>query len=138
MRSVDDLLREARSTLDRYSAPRTWQALADGALVVDIRSHAQRLAGEIPGALVLERNVLEWRLDPQSASRIDETGYDREVVIVCAEGYQSSLAAASLQQLGLQWATDLVDGFDAWLAAGLPTVPGASSSGSWSPVLERA
>ena len=133
-RSVDDLLAEARSGLDRYSAERTWQALQAGALVVDIRSHAQRLAaGEVPGALVLERNVLEWRLDPQSAHRVDEASYDREVVVLCAEGYQSSLAAATLQQLGLHRATDLVDGFEGWLAAGLPVVPGGTATGRRSP-----
>lgn len=129
-RSVDDLLREARGTLDRYPAARAWQALQHGALVVDIRSAAQRReAGEVPGALVLERNVLEWRLDPQSAHRVPEASYDLEVVVMCAEGFQSSLAAATLQQLGLHRATDLVDGFDGWLAAGLPVVPGGTPAG---------
>ena len=130
-RSVDDLLREARGSLDRYSAERAWDALQRGALVVDIRSAAQRAAaGEVPGALVLERNVLEWRLDPQSDHRLPEAAYDLEVVVMCAEGYQSSLAAATLQQLGLRRATDLVDGFDGWLAAGLPVVPGGTPTGS--------
>lgn len=120
--TVDELLDKARSGLDRYDARRTQEALGRGALVVDIRSEGQRRAkGGLPGAVVLERNVLEWRLDPASAHRIEGTVYDREVVVVCAEGYQSSLAAASLQQLGLWRATDLVDGFSGWLAAGLPT-----------------
>ena len=99
-----------------------------GALLVDTRPLAQRRADdEIPGALVIERNVLEWRLDPNSVTRIPEAdGYDREVIIVCNEGYSSSLAAATLHDLGLHRATDVVGGFQAWRAAGLPVQPLAS------------
>ena len=129
-RTVDDLLWEARSQLDRLPPGRAAAALARGALLVDIRPHAQRVAeGEIPGALVLERNVLEWRLDPQSSARVPEASYDLAAVVVCSEGYTSSLAAATLQVLGLTRATDLEGGFVAWRDAGLPTVAGGTPAG---------
>lgn len=129
-RSVEDLLWEARAGLDRLSPARAAAAQQRGALLVDIRPHAQRVAeGEVPGALVLERNVLEWRLDPQSSARVPEASYDVEVVVLCSEGYTSSLAAAALQLLGIRRATDLVGGFVAWQAAGLPTVPGGTPAG---------
>ena len=70
--------------------------------------------------LVIERNVLEWRLDPRSDARIPEAAYDRRVIVLCQEGYQSSLAAATLQSLGIHWATDVMGGFEAWVADGLP------------------
>jgi rhodanese-related sulfurtransferase len=124
-RTVDDLLWDARLGLVRVS-PRQ----AVGRFLVDIRPHAQRvLEGEIPGALVLERNVLEWRLDPTSSARIPEAAYDLDVVVVCSEGFTSSLAAASLQVLGVSRATDLEGGFQAWKAAGLPTAPGGTPAG---------
>ena len=92
---------------------------------------AQRAAeGEIPGALLVERNVLEWRLDPASAARIPQARYDLRVIVVCSEGYTSSLAAAALQDLGLNDATDLAGGFRAWQAAGLPVLAGDHSSDS--------
>ena len=96
--------------------------MRDGALLVDIRPQAQRAAeGEVPGALIIERNVLEWRLDPASDARLPEAGsYDLRVIVMCSAGYTSSLAAASLQDLGLSAATDLVGGFQAWARAGLP------------------
>jgi rhodanese-related sulfurtransferase len=99
-------------------------AVADGgALLVDIRPAAQRAAeGEIPGALVIERNVLEWRLDPTCDARLSvASGYDLPVIVICSEGYTSSLAAAVLQDIGLWRATDVIGGFQAWRAAGLPT-----------------
>jgi rhodanese-related sulfurtransferase len=94
-----------------------------GALLVDTRPEWQRREdGEIPGALVIERNHIEWRLDPTSDARIPEAvDHDVEVIVVCSEGYASSLAAASLQDLGLHRATDLIGGFRAWREAGLPT-----------------
>jgi rhodanese-related sulfurtransferase len=129
-RSVDELLWEARSGLDRLSPAHAAAAQARGALLVDIRPHGQRIAeGEIAGALVLERNVLEWRLDPQSSARVPAASYELEVVVVCSEGYTSSLAAAALQVLGVSRATDLEGGFVAWHAAGLPTVPGGTPAG---------
>jgi rhodanese-related sulfurtransferase len=92
-------------------------------VLVDIRPAAQRAEhGEIPGALIIERNVLEWRLDPRSDARLSFTRYDLAVIVTCQEGYTSSLAAAALQDLGLSRATDLDGGFKAWQEAGLPTV----------------
>ena len=121
-KSVEQLLEEARARLRRLSPAEAADAQAAGALVVDIRPAAQReREGEMPGARVIERNVLEWRLDPASADRIpDVTGHDQVVVVVCSEGYSSSLAAAALQDLGFRHATDLAGGFQAWKAAGLP------------------
>jgi rhodanese-related sulfurtransferase len=121
-KTVEQLLDEARVRLRRLSPAQTADALAAGALVVDTRPAAQReREGEMPGALVIERNLLEWRLDPASADRIPEvTGHDQVVVVVCSEGYSSSLAAAALQDLGYRNATDLAGGFQAWKAAGLP------------------
>ncbi|GGL87834.1 rhodanese-like domain-containing protein [Nakamurella endophytica] len=119
---VDAVLERARATLRRRTAQETVAAVAAGALLVDTRTPDQRAeTGELPGALVIDRTVLEWRLDPASPSRIPEaTSYDREIVVVCRQGYSSSLAAASLQAVGLHRATDLVGGVEAWVAAGLP------------------
>jgi rhodanese-related sulfurtransferase len=121
-RSVEDLLAAARARLQRVNATEAAEAAERGALLVDTRPLQQRRdEGEIPGALLIERNHLEWRLDPASDARIPEaTGYDVEVIVVCSEGYSSSLAAASLQDLGLLRATDLDGGFHAWRDAGLP------------------
>lgn len=120
---IDDLLEVARTRLRRLTAEETFAAIERGAVLIDIRPAAQRAEhGEIPGALIIERNVLEWRLDPRSDARLGfATRYDLEVIITCQEGYTSSLAAASLQDLGLHRATDLAGGFAAWKAAGLPT-----------------
>jgi rhodanese-related sulfurtransferase len=122
-RSVDDLLAEARATLARVTPDAAHRAAAAGALVVDIRPVEHReLEGAIPGSARIERNVLEWRLDPAGAHRLPQiTSYDQVVIVVCDEGYASSLAARTLQEMGLRNATDLVGGFRAWKAAGLPT-----------------
>jgi len=122
-RSVDDLLAEARSRLERVTPHEAAARLAEGALLVDIRPAAQRAReGEVPGALVVERNVLEWRFDPASDARLPQaTGYDVDVIVLCSEGYTSSLAADALRSLGLHRATDVIGGFVAWAAAGLPT-----------------
>jgi rhodanese-related sulfurtransferase len=124
-RSIAELLADARATLRRVSPVDAASAAARGALLVDIRpSELRTRDGSIPGALVIDRNVLEWRLDPVSPDRTSEiTTYDYVVIVVCDEGYASSLAAATLQQLGLRNATDLVGGFQAWKEAGLPVVP---------------
>ncbi|HEY2671323.1 MAG TPA: rhodanese-like domain-containing protein [Rugosimonospora sp.] len=97
-----------------------------GALVIDTRTEAQRREqGEIPGAIVIDRTVLEWRLDPLSDARIPEAvGYDVEVVVLCRQGYSSSLAAESLRSIGLWRATDVIGGVEAWREAGLPLTSG--------------
>ena len=120
---IDTVLAAARVRLRRLEPAEAAAAMAGGALLVDIRPAAQRAAeGDIPGALVIERNVLEWRLDPHSDARIPEaTGPDLHVIVICSEGYSSSLAAADLQDVGLRHATDVIGGFQAWQAAGLPT-----------------
>jgi rhodanese-related sulfurtransferase len=119
--TVDEMLAAARSRLARLSPPEAARAAVDGALLVDIRPQAQRAAeGEIPGARIVERNVLEWRFDPASDARLPEASYDLRVIVFCSEGYTSSLAAAALQDLGILQATDLEGGFQAWRQAGLP------------------
>ncbi len=129
-RTIDQVLAAARARLDRVSPPQALREAGEGALLVDIRPAAQRAAeGEIPGALIVERNVLEWRFDPASAARLPQASYDLRVIIVCAEGYTSSLAAAALQDLGVRRATDLDGGFRAWQAAGLPAGPADGSAG---------
>jgi rhodanese-related sulfurtransferase len=122
-RTIDELLEDARSRIDRVSPQEAATRIARGAVLVDIRPAGQRAReGEVPGALVVERNVLEWRFDPASDARLPEaTGYDVEVVVLCSEGYTSSLAADALRSLGLHRATDVAGGFQAWAAAGLPT-----------------
>jgi rhodanese-related sulfurtransferase len=124
VKTIDQILAEARARLDRLDPAGVQRAQADGAVLVDIRPVAQRLAGgQIPGALVIERNVLEWRFDPASDARFPVADrYDLPVVVYCQEGYTSSLAAASLQDLGLFRATDLAGGIVAWRAAGLPVI----------------
>jgi len=113
---IEIALRRARSRLSRLTADQVPAALARGAVLVDIRPAAQRAAeGELPGALVIERNVLEWRCDPTSASRLPQAvGDDVEWVVVCSQGYTSSLAAAALHDFGLRRATDVVGGYQAW------------------------
>ncbi|WP_394429686.1 rhodanese-like domain-containing protein [Streptomyces sp. SGAir0957] len=127
---IDAHLEQVRSGFDRVEARDAFEAASRGeALLVDIRYEAlRRRDGLIPGALVVERNELEWRLDPYGSHRAPEaTHHDLRVVVVCNEGYASSLAAASLHQLGLHRATDLVGGFQAWRAAGLPVQPGTGA-----------
>ena len=125
-RSVDEVLEQARRRLHRLDPTAAQSAMRDGAILVDTRPQAQRQAqGSVPGALLVERNVLEWRFDPRSDARLPEaTGYDLQLIIMCSEGYSSSLAAASLQDLGLRNATDLAGGFVAWAKAGLPVQAG--------------
>jgi rhodanese-related sulfurtransferase len=127
MSFIDDALAAARSTLDRAEPADAQRLQAEGALVVDIRPHSNRLAeGEIPGSVPIERIHLEWRLDPTSEWRLPEVDPDRAVIVVCNDGYSSSLAAADLKRLGLPHATDLVGGFRAWRAAGLPVRAGGT------------
>jgi rhodanese-related sulfurtransferase len=125
--SVEELIAAARSGLTRPGPEEAARAQAEGAVLVDIRPYAFRAAeGELPGALVVERNVLEWRFAPGSEWRLPQVDPDAVLILVCNEGYASSLAADSLRRLGLARATDLAGGFRAWAAAGLPTVPGGT------------
>jgi rhodanese-related sulfurtransferase len=122
-RSVEEILGEARARLRRLGPREASEAMRAGALLVDIRSQAQRAGqGLVPGALHVERNVLEWRFDPRSSARLPQASYGLRVIVMCVEGYTSSLAAASLQDLGVAGATDLAGGFRAWQRAGLPVV----------------
>lgn len=126
--AVDRLLAAARAGMDRVEPADLAAEVAAGALVVDIRPADQRARdGALPGAVVIDRNVLEWRLDPSSPHRIAETAPDRRVVIVCNQGYSSSLAARTLRDLGLIRATDLVGGFQAWRRATADSSRGAGS-----------
>ena len=123
-KTVDELLAQARAMLPHRPTPaEALRAQADGALLVDIRGDDQRRDGLIPGAIVIPRNSLEWRCDPASPWRHPAiTRRDLHIILICQQGYQSSLAAATLQQLGLTHATDLDGGFTAWIAAGLPVI----------------
>jgi rhodanese-related sulfurtransferase len=134
--SADQLLGQARGRLERLSPERAYAATLVGALLIDIRSEVHRERdGVIPGSRFIARNVLEWRCDPASPWR-DEAVTDAGagIILICNEGYQSSLAAATLQQLGLIDATDVIGGFQAWKAAGLPVraaqIAASTSAGS--------
>jgi rhodanese-related sulfurtransferase len=120
--SVEQMLVQARAELHRVTPVQAHQAVAGGALLVDIRPGWQRATeGAIRGALLVERNHLEWRFDPECAARLPQaTGYDIQVIVFCSEGYASSLAADSLRRLGLHRTTDVVGGFQAWATQGLP------------------
>jgi rhodanese-related sulfurtransferase len=125
-KTIDELLDEARAGLVRVEPHEARDAIGGGgALMLDIRSESQRAAdGIVPDTIWFARNVLEWRCDPSCASYDERVGgLERHVIVMCDEGYQSSLAAATLQQLGFAGATDLVGGFQAWRAAGLPVTP---------------
>ncbi|MGY1801703.1 rhodanese-like domain-containing protein [Blastococcus sp. SYSU D00922] len=123
-RSIDELLAQVRRRIDRVSPQEAAARLAAGALLVDTRPWEQRSRdGDVPGAVLVDRTVLEWRLDPASRDRIPQvTGYDLDVVVICNQGYSSSLVADTLRTLGLHRAVDVVGGFEAWAAAGLPVV----------------
>jgi rhodanese-related sulfurtransferase len=125
---VDQVLAAARAQVRRLTPAEAAQAQRRGALLIDTRTDAQRREqGELPGAIVIDRTVLEWRLDPSGPWRIPEaTSADVEVVVLCRQGYSSSLAAASLRSIGLRRATDVIGGVEAWIAAGLPISRGAA------------
>ena len=129
-RRLDPLLIRARSRLARLQPQQAWDAVRNGAILVDIRPEFQRRAdGEIPGAIVVERNHLEWRLHPASADRIPEAAdVDVHWIVICDEGYASSLAAATLKLIGLHRAADVVGGFQAWREARLPIASPATST----------
>jgi rhodanese-related sulfurtransferase len=116
--SIDQVLERARSGLERLTPAQARTACDHGAVIVDIRSAAQRATfGELPGAVVVERNVLEWRFDPTSDARLSIADYDLHLIVLCQEGYSSSLAAADLQELGVHRATDVIGGWAAWTTA---------------------
>ena len=120
--TIAEVLDRARSRLRRLTPREAFSALGRWAVIVDIRPAAQRAAeGELSLALVVERNVLEWRFDPASGAALPIADHDLEVVVLCQEGYTSSLAAAALLDLGIHRATDVVGGYAAWREAGLPT-----------------
>ena len=120
---IDERLERSRRNLRRLYPAEVPARLDAGAVLVDIRPVAQRVAhGEVPGAVVIDRNVLEWRLDPTSVSALPWASHDLEVIVMCQQGYSSSLAAETLQELGIAAATDMVGGFESWLASGLPVV----------------
>jgi rhodanese-related sulfurtransferase len=125
--TIDELLAEARSRLERLEPTDALAAQAAGALLIDTRSTDDRLReGVIPGALHIPRTVLEWRLDPAAEPEYRNphvAGLDQQLVVVCAHGFSSSLAAATLQQLGFSHATDVVGGFTAWKEQGLTVIP---------------
>jgi rhodanese-related sulfurtransferase len=124
-RTIDELLASVRARIGRIQPREVPARMAAGALLVDTRPWEQRSRdGAVPGAVVVDRNVLEWRLDPASPDRIPQvSGYDLEVVVLCNEGYSSSLVADTLRTLGLTRTVDVIGGFVAWRAAGLPIVP---------------
>jgi len=134
-RSIEEILAAARARLTRLTPEQAYTACAAGATLIDIRPAAQRAAaGEVPGSVVIERNHLEWRLDPASDARLPwVTGYNLRPIVICMEGYTSSLAAAALQDLGLALATDVVGGYQAWRADGLPTARAAERTVSIAP-----
>jgi len=134
-RSIEELLADARVRLARVSPEQARAEQAEGSVLVDIRPAALRAAeGEIASSVVIERNHLEWRLDPASDARLPwVTGYDHRIIVVCSEGYTSSLAAAALQDLGLSRATDMAGGFQAWAAAGLPWVTAGTNAVTLAP-----
>jgi rhodanese-related sulfurtransferase len=130
--SIHDLLARARARYTRLEPLAALEAVRGGALLVDTRTDAQRRRdGTIPGALVIDRTVLEWRVDPDSGATHPAIGLDTPLVLICNQGYSSSLAVASLLDLGARSVTDVVGGFEAWRAAGLPVdPPGVSAPGA--------
>ena len=124
-KTINELLDEARERIERVGPADAAAEASQGALIVDIRSESQRAAdGAVPGAVYHPRNVLEWRMDPASGHSDPAVGgFDRRIIVMCDEGYQSSLAAATLREIGFARAADLEGGFQAWRGAGLPVEP---------------
>lgn len=129
--TIEDVLRRARERIARWSPQEALGRHRLGAHFIDIRPYHQRLnEGEIPGSLIIERNVLEWRLDPTSPHRIPQARSHRsEFIVVCSEGYTSSLAAASLLDIGLARSGDLIGGVRGWIGQGLPHRAGGTLAG---------
>jgi rhodanese-related sulfurtransferase len=132
--SIEDVLAEAQAAIPRYTPSQARDAAADGAILVDVRPLEQRRRdGLVPGAAVVDRNVLEWRLDPASRWRIPELARrDVPVILICDEGYQTSLAAVVLRRLGVD-AGDVIGGVQGWIEAGLPVSAGVVNGEEWTP-----
>jgi len=132
---IDEILAAARGRLRRVTPQEAFGEQAEGAVLIDIRPAAQRAGqGEIPGSVIVERNHLEWRLDPECEARLPwVTGYDHRIIVFCVDGYTSSLAAVALHDLGLRRATDMIGGIRAWSAAGLPTAPAGAGTVTLAP-----
>jgi rhodanese-related sulfurtransferase len=132
---IDEILAAARGRLHRLTPREAFREQAEGAVLVDIRPAAQRATGgEIPGSVIVERNHLEWRLDPGCDARLPwVTGYDHRIIVFCVDGYTSGLAAAALQDLGLHRATDVIGGYRAWVAEGLPSAPAGAATVTLAP-----
>ena len=127
--TVHDLLAEARRELQRLAPEAAYAALQQGAVLIDTRApDCRRRHGHIPGALHYPLSVLEWRVCPSDESGETALGFDQQIIVVCNEGYSSSLAAARLRRLGFHAATDLIDGFEGWKAAGLPVLQAESGA----------
>jgi rhodanese-related sulfurtransferase len=133
--SVDEMLAAARARLVRLTPRQAFREVSLGGGLIDIRPAAQRAEqGEIPGSVIVERNHLEWRLDPGSEARLPwVSGYDHRIIVFCVDGYTSSLAAAALQDLGLYRATDVDGGYRAWVAEGLPSASGGAGTATLAP-----
>ncbi|HEY1625830.1 MAG TPA: rhodanese-like domain-containing protein [Streptosporangiaceae bacterium] len=134
-RSIEEILAAARARLDRLTPAEAVKEQQAGAFLVDIRPAWQRAEqGEIPGSTVIERNHLEWRLDPGGEARLPwVTGYGHRIVVFCVQGYTSSLAAAALRDLGLSRATDIDGGYQAWVADGFPSAPAGAGAATIAP-----
>ena len=134
-RTIDEILAASRARLVRLRPHEAFAEVSAGGVLIDIRPAGQRAdEGEIPGSVIIERNHLEWRLDPSCDARLPwVTGYDHRVIVFCWEGYTSSLAAAALHDLGLHRATDVIGGFRAWTAGGLPCAPGGAGTVTLAP-----
>ena len=139
-RSIDEILAAARARLTRMTPEEAFAEFCAGATLIDIRPAGQRATeGEIPGSVAVERNHLEWRLDPACEARLPwVTGYELRLIVICSEGYTSSLAAVSLHDLGLTRATDVIGGYAAWAAAGLPTARPGERAAALAPGASRA
>jgi len=139
-RSIDEILAAARARLTRVTPQEAFAEFCTGAALIDIRPASQRsIEGEIPGSVVVERNHLEWRFDPACDARLPwVTGYQLRPIVICSEGYTSSLAAVSLHDLGLTRATDVIGGYAAWAAAGLPTARPEEYAAAIAPGASRA
>jgi rhodanese-related sulfurtransferase len=139
-RTIEEILAASRARLVRVTPQEAFAELAGAGVLIDIRPASQRAdEGEVPGSVIVERNHLEWRLDPTNDARLPwVTGYDHRVIVICQDGYTSSLAAAALHDLGMHRATDVIGGFHAWTAQGLPWADASAGTVTLAPGAARA